>query len=90
VTGLGLVLTHRTTSWFGVLVVGVLLAIAQRQTITKWIQTTCLSEQFQRVFYHLTNIGCKYPQLFEKMLEQILEYHRDLLNDFDENSIIST
>jgi hypothetical protein len=32
-----------------------------------------LSEQFQRIFYHLTKIGRKYPQLFEKMLEQILE-----------------
>ncbi|MDR2438322.1 MAG: hypothetical protein LBE12_02975 [Planctomycetaceae bacterium] len=29
-TGLGIVLTHRTISWFGVLIVGILLAIAKR------------------------------------------------------------
>jgi hypothetical protein len=79
--GLGSVLSRRTASWFGVLVVGVLLAIAKRRTITKWIQAAGLSNHFQRVFYHLTNIGRKYPQLFENMLEQIINYHRELLQE---------
>jgi hypothetical protein len=64
-TGVGIVLTHRTALWFGVLVVGILLAVAKHHTITKWIQIAGLSEQFQRVFYHLTKIGRKYPQLLK-------------------------
>jgi hypothetical protein len=60
-----------------VLVVGILLAIAKRRIMTKWIQAAGLSEQFQRVFYHLTKIGRKYLQLFEKMLEMILEQLKD-------------
>ncbi|MDR0705345.1 MAG: hypothetical protein LBF88_10205 [Planctomycetaceae bacterium] len=71
-TGLGSVLICRTASWFGVLVVGILLAIAKRRTITKRIQAAGLSTHFQRAFYHLTNIGRKYPQLFKNMLEQII------------------
>jgi hypothetical protein len=59
-TKLDTVLTHRTASWFGVLVVDILLVIAKRRTITKWIQSAGLSEHFQQIFYHLTNIGLRW------------------------------
>jgi hypothetical protein len=56
------------------------LGIARRRTVTKWIQAAGLSEQFQRVFYHLLKIGRQPLQLFKNMLEQMIDDHRTLLH----------
>jgi hypothetical protein len=50
-----------------------LLAIARRRTVTKWIQVAGLSEDYRNIFYHMPGIGCKSQELFDKMLQCLLE-----------------
>jgi hypothetical protein len=64
-TGLDIVLVYQTALWFGVLVFCLRLRNVERCSS---IQAASLSEHFQRVFYHLTNIKHKSPQFFHNML----------------------
>jgi len=55
------------------LILGALLAIAQRRTVPQWIRAAGLSEDYQKIFYHMRSIGRKHQVLFDKMLAFILE-----------------
>ncbi|MCL2348403.1 MAG: hypothetical protein FWC50_09095 [Planctomycetaceae bacterium] len=37
---------------------GALSAIARRQTVTQWFRAVQISDNFQKAFYHILNIGC--------------------------------
>ena len=55
------------------LVLGVLLSFARRRTVTQWIRAGQISDRFRLVFYHMPRIGRKGGDLFDAMLEMILE-----------------
>ena len=66
-------------TFFLSLITGALLAIARRRTVTKWIQAAGLSEQYRNIFYHMPSIGCKSLELFDEMLQCIIEQLGDVL-----------
>jgi len=41
------------------LLLGALLAIARRRTVTQWLRAAQISDDFRLAFYHIPNIGCK-------------------------------
>jgi hypothetical protein len=71
-------LPTKTKSFFLSLILGALLAIARRRTVTKWLQAAQISDDFrqavfQKTQYHIPGIGRKSNILFDEMLEIILE-----------------
>jgi hypothetical protein len=71
-------LPKKTRSYFLAFITGILLAIAKRRTVTTWLQAAQISNNFQRAFYHMPNIGRKSIPLFENMLDIILEKFADI------------
>jgi hypothetical protein len=66
-------LPTKTRSYFLAFITGILFAIARRRTVTTWLQAAQISDDFQRAFYHMPNIGRKSIPLFENMLDILLE-----------------
>jgi len=66
-------LSTATKSYFLSLLFGILLAIARRRTVTTWIQAAHISDEYRQAFYHMPNIGRKTPDLFDTILDSILE-----------------
>jgi len=66
-------LPTKTKPFFLSLILGALLAIARRRTVTKWLQAAQISDDFRQAFYHMPGIGRKSRKLFDEMLDVILE-----------------
>ncbi len=71
-------LPRKTQSFFLSLLLGALLAVARRRTVTTWLQAAQVQDDFrQAVFqqapYHMPNIGRKSNILFDMMLDEILK-----------------
>ena len=66
-------------TFFIPLILGALLAIARRRTVTKWIQAATLSEKYRNIFYHMPDIGCNSQKLFDENITIITEQLRDVL-----------
>jgi hypothetical protein len=66
-------------TFFLPLLFGVLLALARRRTVTTWLRTAGLSDDYRQIFYHLPSIGRKSQELFNEMLKCILEHLRDAI-----------
>jgi len=49
----------RTQPFFLALILGALLAIAKRRTVTQWLKAAQISDDFRQAFYHMSNIGRK-------------------------------
>jgi hypothetical protein len=67
------------------LFLGVLLAIARRRTVTKWIRAALFSEKYRKVFYHILYLGRKSTPIFDALDEIILEM---LFANIDNNTKI--
>ena len=65
-------LKPKTKSYFLPLLLGVLLAIARRRTVTQWIQACQLNDKYRQSFYHMSNIGEDHQELFDEILNIIL------------------
>ena len=63
----------KTKPFFLALILGALLAIAKRRTVTQWFKATQISDDFRQAFYHIPNIGRKGENLFDEMLLLILQ-----------------
>jgi hypothetical protein len=66
-------------TFFLSLLLGALLAIARRRTVTKWIQAAGLSEDYRNIFYHMPGIGRKSKEIFDEMLQCLLEHLEEVL-----------
>jgi len=60
-------------TFFIPLIIGALLAIARRRTVTTWIRAAGLSDDFRNIFYHMRSLGCKSQEIFDEMLKCIIE-----------------
>jgi len=63
----------KTQPFFLALILGALLAIAKRRTVTQWLKAAQISDDFRQAFYHIPNIGRKGENLFDEMLALILQ-----------------
>ena len=63
----------KTQPFFLSLILGALLAIARRRTVTPWIKAAKACDDFRKVFYHIPNIGCKGDEIFDAMTGIIIE-----------------
>jgi hypothetical protein len=72
-------LPAKTRPFFLSLVLGALLAVARRRTVTQWVKAAQLSDDFRQVFYHMPNIGCKGVEIFDAMTEIIIEQLRPVI-----------
>jgi hypothetical protein len=66
-------LPGKTKPFFLSLILGVLLAIARRRTVTKWLMAAQISDEFRQVFYHIPHVGRNSTGLYDEILEIILE-----------------
>jgi hypothetical protein len=66
-------LPRKTKPFFLSLLLGALLAVARRRTVTTWLQAAQISDDFRQAFYHIPNIGRKSKILFDDIFDQILE-----------------
>ena len=66
-------LPTKTKPFFLSLLLGALLAVARRRTVTAWLQAAQIEDEFRQAFYHMPNIGRKSQKLFNAMLEEILK-----------------
>ena len=66
-------LPKKTQPFFLSLVLGALLAIARRRTVTQWIRAAQICDDYRQVFYHMPNIGCKGGEIFDAMTGIIIE-----------------
>ncbi len=71
-------LPTKTKPFFLSLLLGALLAVAKRRTVTTWLQAAQISEDFrqavfQQALYHMPNIGRKSDILFDMMLDEVLK-----------------
>jgi len=64
-------LKPKTKAYFLPLILGVLLAIGRRRTVTQWIQAAQLSDDYRQVFYHTSHIGKDHQKLSDEMLKII-------------------
>jgi hypothetical protein len=72
-------LPKRTQPFFLSLLLGALLAVARRRTVTQWIRAAQLSDDFRQAFYHIPNIGCKGVEIFDTMHDIIIEQLRPVI-----------
>ena len=56
----------KTKSFFLALILGALLTIARRRTVTQWLKASQISDDFRQAFYHIPNIGRKRENLFDE------------------------
>jgi len=66
-------LPKKTQPFFISLLLGALLAIARRRTVTQWIKAAQICDDYRSVFYHIPNIGCNGGELFDATHEIIIE-----------------
>ena len=66
-------LPAKTKPFFLAMMLGALLAIARRRTVTKWLMAAQISDDYQKAFYHMPHIGRKGSTLLDENLEIILE-----------------
>ena len=66
-------LPTRTQPFFISLLLGALLAIARRRTVTQWLRAAQISDDYRQTFYHIPNIGRKGDELFNANVEIVLE-----------------
>jgi hypothetical protein len=66
-------------TFFIPLIIGALLAIVMRRTVTKWIQAAGLSEKYRNIFYHMPDIGRNGQKLFDEIIKYIKEHLGDVL-----------
>jgi hypothetical protein len=64
----------KTQPFFLALILGALLTIARRRTVTQWLKAAQISDDFRQAFYHIPNIGRNGVKLFDAMLELILQH----------------
>ena len=62
----------KARSFFLAMVLGVLLSVARRRTVTQWIKAAKLSDDFRQIFYHMPRLGRKGVEIFHALLELIL------------------
>jgi len=70
---LAMMLPKKTQPFFISLLLGALLAIARRRTVTQWLMAAQNSDDFRQAFYHMPNIGCKGVEIFDAMTKIIIE-----------------
>ena len=68
-----MVLPKKTQPFFISLILGALLAIAQRRTATQWLRAAQVCDDFRQAFYHMPNIGCNGEEIFNAMHKIIFE-----------------
>ncbi len=56
---------------------GALLSVARRHTVTAWLQAAQIEDDFRQapspvILYHMPNVGRKSQKLFNAMMEEIL------------------
>jgi len=66
-------LPEKTKPFFLAMMLGALLAIARRRTVTKWLMAAQISDDYQKAFYHIPHIGRKGTALLDENLKMILE-----------------
>ena len=66
-------------TFFLPLLLGTLLALARRRTVTTWLRAAHISEDYRNIFYHMPSIGRKSQELFGEMLANILEQLKDAI-----------
>ena len=66
-------LSRKTKPFFLSFMIGALLAVARRRTVTQWLQAAQIEDEFRQAFYHIPNIGRKSQKLFNAMLDEILK-----------------
>lgn len=66
-------LPEKTKPFFLSLLLGALLAVARRRTVTAWLQAAQIEDDFRQAFYHMPNVGRKSRKLFDAMLDEILK-----------------
>jgi hypothetical protein len=71
-SALGSRLKKNVQTYFLPLMMGILLAVARRRTVTQWIKAAQISEHFRNAFYNLPSMGRKGNDLFDTLLDQIL------------------
>jgi len=76
---LAMLLPRRTQPFFLSLLLGALLAITRRRTVTQWLKAAQISDDFRQAFYHIPHIGRKGPEIFDKILELLLKQLRPVL-----------
>jgi SRSO17 transposase len=67
------VLPMKTQPFFLSLLLGALLAIARRRTVTQWLKAAQISDDFRQAFYHIPHVGRKGREIFDELLKLILE-----------------
>ena len=72
-------LPKKTQPFFLSLLLGALLAIARRRTVTQWIKAAQMCDDYRQIFYHIPNIGCKGGELFDATHEIIIEQLKPVL-----------
>jgi len=70
---LAMMLPKKTQPFFISLLLGALLAIARRRTVTQWLMAAQISDDYRQAFYHIPNIGCKGDEIFSAMTKIIIE-----------------
>ena len=60
-------LPKQTQTFFISLLLGALLAIARRRTVTQRFRAAQISDDYRQAFYHIPNIGCKGVEIFDVM-----------------------
>ena len=66
-------LPTKVKPFFMSLILGALLAIARRRTVTQWLRAAQISDDYRQAFYHIPNIGRKGDELFNATVEIVLE-----------------
>lgn len=66
-------LPTKTKPFFLSLLLGALLAVARRRTVTAWLQAAQIEDDFRQAFYHMPNVGRKSKILFDEILDEILK-----------------
>ena len=70
---LAMMLPTKAQPFFISLLLGALLAIARRRTVTQWLRAAQISDNFREAFYHMPHIGRKGVEIFDVMLKIALE-----------------
>ena len=66
-------LPTKVKPFFMSLILGALLAISRRRTVTQWLRAAQISDDYRQAFYHMPNIGRKGDELFNATAEIVLE-----------------
>ena len=64
---------EKNATVFLALILGALLTIAKRRSVTQWLKAAQISDDFRQAFYHIPNVGRKSENLFDEMIELVLQ-----------------